>query len=217
MMLLMLLLQGKLWDWDSAEADMMLLQGSDNLPPGGPPILTGGAGGGGGGQMSQGGDDNLDYDPQDGMRAQSANAKRAVTANTTAARPGTALGSWGFGDSKAVSGQVAEDQAAYDAKAAAATSRSAGSLHRDREEVGADGQPRRPHTAHGGRVDQSEEVGVTLGLVPRWWSYCVFAVGGQRARGGGCERYDAVPASQDRSVRPRPPPASCPSADDCGI
>lgn len=150
-MFIYIYLQGKLWDWDSAEADQMLLAGADTLPPGAP-ILSGGGGGGGGGQMSQGGDDNLDFDPQDAIaRGQSANKQRAPTANSMNARPGTAVGSWGFGENKA---HPVEDQAAYDAKAAAATSRSAGSLHRDGKDD--DGPQRRPHTAHGGRVEQGE-------------------------------------------------------------
>lgn len=126
---------GKLWDWDSAEADQMLITGAEQIPPGGPIILTGA----GGGVVEDDGD--LDYDPQDNPKnskppvvQQQQPQQRAVTASSMNPRPGTAMGSsWGFGgESKG----GLESDANFDSKQG-------------------DSQQRRPHTAHGGREPEN--------------------------------------------------------------
>lgn len=117
--------KGKLWDWDSAEADAMIA-GPPEVNTGGPMASSGGPGEIG----EMGGFD----------------AKRVQTANT-GVRPAAA---GGYASSGRPDSAAAET---YDTKPG--TTRSAGSLHRDGEGGDADpGRHQRPHTAHGGRGEE---------------------------------------------------------------
>lgn len=143
---------GKLWDWDSAEADTMIGGGpAGDINTSAAPI---GASQGLSGSNDIG--DNLGgFDPGD-----SRNAKRTTTAARGA---GTSAGKWGTPGQGPPAGEnvphimqrgdSAPADQGYENKPA--TTRSAGSLQRDGGEVD---PHRRPHTAHGGRGEEEGHV-----------------------------------------------------------